>query len=191
MTAPRRMFVAIELPPPVLQELDVVVAPLRAEAPEYSWTDAINRHLTLKFLGDVQPERTDGLVQMLDEVTRAHRPVSIHLSRVGAFPNFRRARVVWLGVEPDPRLELLQHDLELGAEGLGFEIEGRAFRPHITLARVKTALELDRIRRLARAARKVDFTAVVHVAGLTLFESTLAPTGARYRRIHAATLGGR
>jgi 2'-5' RNA ligase len=185
------MFVAIELPPPVLQELDLVVAPLRAEVPEYSWTEAINRHLTLKFLGDVPQERADSLVQMLGEVTRAHRPFSIHLSRVGAFPNFRRARVVWLGVEPDPRLELLQHDLELGAEGLGFEIEGRAFRPHITLARVKTVLEVDRIRRLARAARKVDFSAVVDVAEMTLFESTLAPTGARYRRMHAATLGGR
>ena len=70
-------------------------------------------------------------------------------------------------------------------------MEGRAFRPHVTLGRVKTVLDIERLRRLARAARKVDFTASVDVAELTLFESTLAPTGARHGRIHAATLGGR
>ncbi|MDQ2664836.1 MAG: RNA 2',3'-cyclic phosphodiesterase [Gemmatimonadota bacterium] len=187
----RRMFVAVELPSVTLQDIKAVVAPLREEAPELAWTSAQERHITLKYLGEVPADGVDVLVQMLDAVAQAHRPFSIHLSRIGAFPNFRRAHVLWLGVEPEPRLELLQHDLELGAEGIGFEIEGRAFRPHVTLARVKTVLEPDRVRGLARAARKVDFSAVVHVAELSLFESTLVPTGPHYRRIHAATVGGR
>ena len=191
MSALRRLFVAIELPAVVLNELEDAIAPLRAEAPELAWTPSSSRHLTMKFLGDVEPDRVDGISQMLDGISRTHRPFAIHLARFGAFPSFRKARVVWLGVEHEPRLELLQHDLELAAAELGFELEGRAFRPHVTLARVKEKLEVDRMRRLARAARKVDFSATADVAELTLFESTLAPRGARHGRVHAATLGGR
>jgi 2'-5' RNA ligase len=109
---------------------------------------------------------------------------------VGAFPNFRRARVVWIGVEHEPRLELLHHELELACHDLGYELEGRPFRPHITLARVRSPLPLERARPFARAARDVAFTATQEVAALTLFGSTLAPAGARYRRLHAAPLEG-
>ena len=66
------------------------------------------------------------------------------LQGIGAFPNFRRARVVWIGVEQEPRLELLHHDLELACEQEGFEVEGRPFRPHITLARVRVPLPIER-----------------------------------------------
>jgi 2'-5' RNA ligase len=85
----------------------------------------------------------------------------------------------------------LHHDLEVAGETEGFEIEGRAFRPHVTLARVRAPLAEDRVRRLARAARKIDFSATQPIGEITLFESTLAQAGAPYRRLHAAPLGGR
>lgn len=115
----------------------------------------------------------------------------MQLEGVGAFPNFRKARVVWTGVEPEPRLELLHHDLEVAGEEEGFDMEGKPFRPHVTLARVRVPLAADRARRLARAARTVDFSATQEIVELTLFESTLATVGTSYRRLHAATLGGR
>ena len=185
------MFVAIELAPTLLESLERAIAPLREASPDLAWTGTRQRHVTMKFLGSVEADRAERLAPMMDEVARAHRPFAIHISGVGAFPSFRKARVVWLGVGPERRFELLQHDLELGAEGVGFEIEGRAFRPHVTLARIAAVLDVEHMRTFARAARKVDFTASVTVAEMTLFESTLAPSGARYRRIHAATLGGR
>ena len=185
------MYVAIELPLPVLHDIERAIAPLRTTSPDLAWTDTHQRHITMKFLGSLEADRAERLAPMMDGVARAHRPFALHLSRVGAFPNFRKARVVWLGVEEEPRFELLQHDLELAAEGVGFEIEGRAFRPHVSLARIGAPLDVEHVRTFARAARKVDFTAAVNVAEMTLFESTLAPDGARYRRIHAATLGGR
>jgi 2'-5' RNA ligase len=126
-------------------------------------------------------ELDDDLHDLLDESTAS----------LGAFPNFRRARVVWIGVEQEPRLELLHHDLELACAQEGFEVEGRPFRPHITLARVRVPLPIERLRGLARVARTVRVKATAPVESITLFESTLAPSGARYRRVHAATLGGR
>ncbi|MEP6733858.1 MAG: RNA 2',3'-cyclic phosphodiesterase, partial [bacterium] len=188
-----RLFLAIELPSPLLDALESAIAPLRAEAPEIAWVPVAKRHLTLKFLGDVADDRVDRIVALTDRVGGEHRAFSMQLGGIGAFPNFRRARVVWIGVEQEARLELLHHDLEVAGESDGFEIEGRAFRPHVTLARVRVPLEVERVRTLARAARTVDFSATVDVREITLFESTLGASGASYRRLHAAQLaeGGR
>lgn len=187
-----RLFVALELEPAVADALDLAIAPLRETEPEHSWVPRDKLHLTMKFLGDVDDGAVAALQQAADAVAARHRPFDMRLEQVGAFPNFRRARVVWIGVENEPRLELLHHDLEIACGELGYEVEGRAFRPHITLARVRTPLPLDRARRFARAAREVDFAADTAVGSLVLMESALTPPGgrARYRRIHAATLGG-
>jgi 2'-5' RNA ligase len=117
--------------------------------------------------------------------------MEMSVREIGAFPNFRRARVVWIGVEQERRLELLHHDLELACERVGFEVEGRPFRPHVTLARVRNPLPADRLKAFARVARSVRVRAIVPVERITLFESILAPSGARYRCVHSATLGGR
>ena len=186
-----RLFLAIELSTPLLDALESAIAPLRAEAPDVAWVPPGKRHLTLKFLGDVLDDRLPRVVTMADSVARQYHPFAMRLSGIGAFPNFRRARVVWIGVEHEPRLELLHHDLEVAGEVESFDIEGRAFRPHITLARVRTPLEPDRVKRLARVARRIDFTATSDVSAITVFESTLASPGASYRRLHAAQLGGR
>ena len=185
-----RLFLAIELGQETLDALEQAMAPLRSEAPELAWVSRQERHLTLKFLGDVDEAGLERVIALADGVARQHRPFAMHLGGVGAFPNFRRARVVWIGVDHETRLELLHHDLELAGECEGFEMEGRAFRPHITLARVPAPFELERVRRLSRVARKIDFTATTDVSEITLFESTLASAGARYRRRHGATLGG-
>ena len=185
-----RLVLAIELPADVLGELESAIAPLRAEAPTIAWVAVAKRHLTLKFLGDVLEARVAGVAAFVDAVAHRHRPFAMQLHGIGAFPNFRRARVVWAGVEHEARLELLQHDIEVAAEVEGFEIDGRAFRPHVTLARVREQMDLEQARRVARAARRIDFSADVAVSGITLFESTLAPAGALYRRVHAATLAG-
>ncbi|PYP81403.1 MAG: RNA 2',3'-cyclic phosphodiesterase [Gemmatimonadetes bacterium] len=186
-----RLFFAIELDDALHDLLDETTAPLRAEAPELAWLPRERRHLTLKFLGEVAESVVPKLTAAADRAAARHAPMALTVREVGAFPNFRRARVVWIGVEQEPRLELLHHDLELACEGEGVEVEGRPFRPHITLGRVRAPLAVDRLRALARMARTVRVQATAPVERITLFESTLAPTGARYRRLHAAPLGGR
>jgi 2'-5' RNA ligase len=185
-----RLFYAIELGDRVLDLLDREVVPLQQEAPDLAWTSREKRHLTLKFLGDVPDDAESKLIEAADQVASRHRPMEMAIGEIGAFPNFRRARVVWIGVEQETRLELLHHDLEIACERFGFEVEGRPFRPHITLARIRVPLPVERVRALARAARSVRVRITELVERITLFESTLAPSGARYRRIHAATLGG-
>jgi 2'-5' RNA ligase len=185
-----RLFFAIELHESLRVALDHAIAPLRVTEPELAWVHVDKLHLTMKFLGDVAEWDAERLVEAADAVARRHRPFEMTLGGVGAFPNFRRARVVWIGVESDPRLELLHHDLELACEEAGFEVEGRPFRPHITLARVRSPLPLDRARPFARAARRVAYAASDQVQALGLLESTMGSGASRYRRVHAASLGG-
>ena len=183
-----RLFLAINLDPSVRQEIVDATSELRDVAPTLGWIDADRVHLTLKFLGEQPPEVAESLVAAVTEVGRRHRSFAMQLGGIGAFPNFRRARVVWIGVEREPRLELLHHDIEVACEGLGFELEGRAFRPHLTLARVRERTDEPELRRLWRASKRVDFTADVTVSSIDVMQSRLHPKGARYERLHAAPL---
>lgn len=183
-----RLFLAINLPPDIRRAILDAVAPLRDLAPDVSWLDEPRLHLTLKFLGEQPAERLGVISETLCAVAMLHRSLQIALGGIGAFPNFRRARVVWMGVEQDPRLELLHHDVEVAYEALGFELEGRAFRPHLTLARLKHQLPEERLRQLSRAAKRVDFGTECDVQSIDLMQSELLPTGASYRRLLAAPL---
>lgn len=187
-----RIFLGLELSPSTADEIVAAVAPLCGDpAPGISWVPAARLHLTLKFLGDADDFRVAALVDAADRVAARHRPFDMELAGVGAFPNFRRPRVVWMGVESEPRLELLHHDVEIAAAEVGYDVEGRPFRPHVTLARMREPMAADQARTLARSARTVAFSATTLVARLTLFDSATAGPGAPYRRLHAATLGGR
>jgi 2'-5' RNA ligase len=164
-------------------------APLRDVAPNLAWVPAPRLHLTVKFLGERAPDAVGPLADALRAVGARHAPFAIALKGVGAFPNFRRARVVWLGIEPEPRLELLHHDVESWCERLGYELDGRAFRPHLTLARTRGPSGADVLRALARAARGVNFETEVDVTSIDLMRSTLGPRGSQYERLCAARLG--
>ncbi|MBA3672811.1 MAG: RNA 2',3'-cyclic phosphodiesterase [Gemmatimonadaceae bacterium] len=185
-----RLFLALDLDDDVRAAVDHAREPLRALEPSLAWVPSERLHLTLRFFGDVEPPVADALVVAVGDVARQHRPFGMVIEGLGAFPNFRRARVVWCGVEHDPRLELLHHDVELAGERCGMEVEGRPFRPHVTVGRVRAPIEEARGRALRRAARGVKLHQTQAVARITLYESTLAPDGARYRRVHAASLGG-
>jgi 2'-5' RNA ligase len=184
-----RLFVAINLPDALRQAAFDASAPLREAVPRgVGWVVPERLHLTVKFLGEQPESVVDPLAAALAEVAALHSQLSLELEGVGAFPNFRRPRVVWLGVRPDPKLELLHHDVEVGCAGLGFEVEGRAFRPHLTLGRVRLGLTAESGRSLAAAARTVHFRERASVPSLDLMRSELAPGGSRYTVLARAML---
>jgi 2'-5' RNA ligase len=101
-----RLFLAVNLTPEVRREVTAATALLRecAPAPEVAWVDEPRLHLTLKFLGEQPSERLDEIQAAAAAVAGRHRELLMTLGGVGAFPNFRRARIVWLGVtQGNPR----------------------------------------------------------------------------------------
>ena len=164
-------------------------APLREAAPAAAWVAPDRLHLTVKFLGEQSEDAVEALRAAVAATTTRHQAIPIRVGRVGAFPNFRRPRVVWMGVDGGGRLELLQHDVEIACAGLGYEPEGRAFRPHVTVARVRGELASEAARALARAARGVAFRDDATVESIDLMASELSREGSRYTLVASARLG--
>jgi 2'-5' RNA ligase len=183
-----RLFLAIELEQEVRRALFEAMAPLRAVVPDAAWVPEDRLHMTLKFLDDRPDTLVGPLSDAMNEVAARHWPVQIRLRGVGAFPDLRRPRVVWVGIEPAPKLELLQHDVEERCAALGIEVEGRPFRPHLTIGRLRGTEKRDATRELARAAREIRFRADTDVYAIALMHSTLKREGPRYVRLAEARL---
>lgn len=182
-----RLFVAVNLPRPLRDAIHAAAAPLRAGGLAVRWVDPDGIHLTLKFLGEVADGRLGDLIAALERACQGARPFPLEVNGFGAFPTPARARVVWVGCEAAPPLELLQHGVERAFADLGFPVEGRPFRPHLTLGRAG-ANARGGVRGLEDRLAQLSLTDTFSVSSVDLMESTLTPGGARYAVRHTVTL---
>ncbi len=185
-----RLFLAINLPPAERDRLQRAAGALRAARLPVRWVNADALHLTLKFLGEVPEERAGAVAQAADAVARSYAPFHLELRGLGAFPNVRNPRVVWVGVHAPPELGRMAEDLEAAMAALGFPREARPFSPHLTLGRAERDARAGDFRRLGELAAKFDYATSLEAGSIDLMRSHLSPRGARYERLHAAPLGG-
>jgi 2'-5' RNA ligase len=177
----------------VRQGLWDAVAPLRARGLPIKWVRPDGIHLTVKFLGDVDDSREPALRAALAQAAGegpdgAARGVTVHVEGFGVFPDFRRPRIVWAGVAPDPALELLQHRVEQVFAPLGFATEARAFRPHLTLGRAEREARPRDFTGLEDALATLAFAATAIVLDVDLMQSTLQSSGMVYQVQHRERL---
>ncbi|MFH1570284.1 MAG: RNA 2',3'-cyclic phosphodiesterase [Gemmatimonadota bacterium] len=183
---PRRTFIAVELPAPVRLALAAMAAELARQWPGdgVRWVGEGSLHLTLRFLGDTAPDQVDALRRGLEQIASRHGPFDLHLAEAGAFPNPRRPRVIWVGLaDPEGALGRVQREVERLARSLGWEREERAFKPHLTLGRVRPEARPPQSGWSAAVP-----AAVFRATGISLMGSRLKPTGAEYCRLHCADL---
>lgn len=180
-----RLFVAFDLPREVREALGEPIARLKPLCRAARWARPEGMHVTLKFIGHAI---TDGEAEKLDAVraalaaVKSSEPVKIGYRGVGFFPDARRPRVIWCGVEASANLAKLAADIERGLEPLGIPRETRAFVPHLTLARFKSPEGVDALVRLAAEWVSRDFGSACETE-FHLFESLLKPGGTQYRKI--------
>lgn len=186
-----RAFIAIEISPKIQQAIHQVTSPLCAElGASIRWTAPENIHLTLKFLGDVSPTQANALAAMLRSQADAVPAFEIHTGSLGAFPDAKRARILWIGIRAPAELDALFRGIDAACIRLGFEVEKRGLSPHLTIARVRqdaSASDAQRIRRALEAA-KVDSLGAVRVDSVHLFKSDLKRDGAVYTKLFSAPL---
>lgn len=183
-----RAFVALNLPEATRRALWTATEPLRARDWPVTWVKAEALHVTLKFLGETDEQRAPELEQALHRAARGTKALALVIEGFGAFPDAARPRVLWVGVGAEPALELLQHGLEREYEALGFPVEARAFRPHLTLGRARRDARPQDFRGLGAAFDGVQFSDTVVVDSVDLMRSTLGPTGPIYERVHGERL---
>lgn len=185
-----RLFVAVNLPEAERRAAHEATAPLRHGDLPVRWVAEASLHVTLKFLGEVAAEQAAVIAVALDEAVGGARAFEVGLGGIGAFPSMARPRVVWLGVERHPALELLANDVERALQPFGFEAELRPFQPHITLGRAKQGASGAAFARLEKLVARVSYEGMAPVGSVDLMESVLRPEGAVYQVCHQAFLHG-
>ncbi len=196
-----RLFVAVNFPPQVRQDLWQATAPLRDLDLPMKWVRPDGIHLTLKFLGEVPEERDGEVHAALQRAAAGARALTLALGAAaaggaggagemgfGVFPDFTRPRVVWVGIAAEPALEILQHRVEQEFAPLGFATEARPFHPHVTLGRAARQARPRDFAGLEAALGRVEFVASVLVGALDLMQSTLQSGGAVYNVRHSERL---
>ncbi len=175
-----RAFIAIDLPEPIHAALSQHQAAFRAACPDARWTRPEGIHLTLKFLGEI----SDAQVKQVSEALAAlgsFPAFSVQVKGFGFFPDARRPRVFWVGLEAPSALAELADRVEVAMERIGFPREQRSFTPHLTLARFKVPRPQPALQGLL--PREAPDLGRFEVSEFFLFESKLSPHGAEYRRV--------
>jgi 2'-5' RNA ligase len=192
MNALIRTFVAIELPGNVQQALGEHLASLRQEAnlQDLRWVAPHQIHLTLRFFGDISAKNLSILADLLQREAARHAPFFMRLGKLGVFPDERRPRVLWVGVEAPKTLYSLQTGIEHAARQLGYEPEERKFQPHITLARLRQPVDLKTRSALLDVLHEqaIPPTGDIYVNHITIFKSVLTPQGPIYTPLYQPEL---
>jgi 2'-5' RNA ligase len=188
-----RLFVAVELPAPVLEALGRLQHELQRHVPRgMRWTRPEGIHLTLKFLGETPRERVPAITEALASATRGVEPHELSLGAMGTFGSRGAPRVLWVDLEGDGApLGRLQLQVDRALDSIGFPTEKRQFTAHLTLARVRPESGREVAEPLARAVRSTSVPpATIPVRELSLMLSKLGSGGAHYTRVESWPLAG-
>jgi 2'-5' RNA ligase len=174
-----RLFIAIPVAGPVEEALRDLLDRYRSRDWPVKWVRPNGLHLTVKFLGTVEPARLAAIQGAIGDASAGAPGLPFSLVELGTFPGFARARIIWAGLESEAALELLVHRVERACATLGFAVEGRPFRPHVTLGRVREGAHLP-----PAAVHELEQTRVPAASfvadRIVLYESQPGPGGSVY-----------
>jgi 2'-5' RNA ligase len=173
-----RLFIAIEIPQTIRTTFAALLKEFRAIAPQVKWVRAENLHVTLRFLGETESAKLDALQNVLSAI-RSAEPVNLEFRSLGFFPNEKRPRIFWTGMEASANLKSLAADIDQAVHRLGFPLEDRPFTPHLTLARLQSPVIAPKLLQAIKEKSAQPFGFLL-AREIHLIESKLKPTGAEY-----------
>jgi 2'-5' RNA ligase len=176
-----RVFVALDVPESVRASLAELTSRLARVCPSARWVRFEGVHITLKFIGEVPPEKLEQIRHALDELPN-FGPITVRFAGLGFFPGARRPRVFWAGVEADPKLAELTAAIEMKLSPLGIAPEKRTFHPHLTLARFESPQGTQVLREAVEALGAAEFGKETF-REFHVYQSVLKRSGAEYTRL--------
>ncbi|MCJ7717399.1 MAG: RNA 2',3'-cyclic phosphodiesterase [Anaerolineales bacterium] len=187
-----RTFIAVDLPPNVLEALGQISSQLQEKLPDTQvrWVNFEKMHLTLKFMGDISKENIGMVEKILQSEASKRQVMEIGIGGIGAFPKERHPRVIWIGVEAPTELFDLRRGIEYGLARLGYNYDKYEFSPHLTLGRISRKASARDVRTVGNVLSdfQVGFIGVARIDAVPLYRSDLLPEGAKYTRLYSAGL---
>lgn len=187
-----RSFIAIALSSEIQTKLSQISTELQSQLKgvPVRWVPVANIHLTLKFLGDVSTANLEMLKTALQGEVTGHNSFEISVGDLGAFPNPRRPRVIWVNIQAPAELFTIQRGIEAQMARLGYPPEERPFHPHLTLGRVaRTASQMDLQNIFDVFSKyKIGYIGATRVLSINLYKSDLQAGGAIYTCLYRAAL---
>ena len=187
-----RVFVAVNLPDRILEGLAGARRALERGTAQLKSVDRSGMHVTLCFVGEVEPQDAELLGHAVRRASDGEGPLRLALGSGGSFPSSDDARVVWVGVEGETRrLLTLQKAVSSEIRELGFRIDKRPFSPHVTLARVGRMATREERRRIAALAATIDCLGLgsFEVGTVDVMQSFLSAQSATYAPVAQIPLG--
>lgn len=189
-----RAFIAIETSEEIKDALARVEAHLKYSGADVKWVKPEMIHLTLKFLGEITDEKCGEVKLALDTVAGATKPFDIALKDVGAFPKLEHPRVLWVGLDKGaPETIRIANHIEDALSNAGFTKEDRPFSPHLTIGRVRSSLNYEKLKeKISSASTQIRLSGISphSVTSIILFQSTLTPQGPVYTKLHESVFIG-
>lgn len=183
-----RAFVALELPKNLRERMGEISRALDAGGATVRWVHPDQMHLTLRFLGDITRAQGKSIAEaMHDAAALQPTPIKLGVGGLGAFPNKRNPRVIWVGLTPHEGLNRVQQAIDRAAVELGIEEEKREWAPHLTLGRVKFVEKHSPLLKRLKSVRVETFYYTCDT--VTLYQSTLTPDGPVYRPLEQGMFG--
>lgn len=188
---PLRIFFCIELSDELKDKLFRITETLRTSGSPHlqahfkvGWVKKENLHVTLKFLGEIEPAKIEELKSAAEAALMGIAPFELRLDKLGAFPSLARPRVIWVGSTTPPQEIYTLHDsLESNLAKRGSELEEESYTPHVTLGRVKEHKK-NAAEDLARKIQSIEkFSYIAKAGAITLMESVLTKSGPIYTPI--------
>lgn len=179
-----RTFVSIEIPEEIKDNIEKSIGEMKVTLPPIKWVDKKNLHITMKFLGWVEDGRLADLTCSLTDLARDFGTIKVSFKGLGVFPDAKRPRVVWVGIEEGgDRVKELAEKLEEGLSKEGYrEGEDREFEPHLTIGRIKEKIDPEALCAYVEKNKKADYGGFV-VKYISLMKSTLRRSGPIYEEI--------
>jgi 2'-5' RNA ligase len=183
-----RLFVALQIPSAVRENLATLLKELRGISSQPRWVRPENLHVTLKFIGEVAPEKLGAIRAALASV-RSDLPVMLEFRGLRFFPNEKRPRVFWAGMDGSPNLKTLAAEIASATEKLDIPREERPFSPHLTLARFQPPGLPEKLRSAIQQNLAREFGSL-QTSQFHLIESKLKPSGAEYTTLESFPFAG-
>lgn len=178
-----RLFVAVELPSEIKE--NVISAQKELKELDIKLVEPENLHFCIKFLGEVPEDKIEDVKSALDSIS--FKKFEISLKGVGAFPDQEYIRVLWVGVDGEQPMIELAGIIDDCMNKIGFEKEKRAFVPHLTIGRVKSGKDKEKMVKFISKYNNKLFGSF-SVNRLKLISSELTPEGPVYEEIHEVEL---